>query len=915
MFLEHIEIFGFKSFADKSRIAFDKGMSVVVGPNGCGKSNVVDALRWVLGEQGAKGLRADKMVSVIFNGTETRHPLNVAEVSLTFSNEQNILPLEFSEIEIKRRVFRDGTSEYYINKNQVPLRELRELLADTGVGNTEYVVMEQGRMDQILEAKPTERRQILEEAAGIVKHRMRSLEGARRLEKVQVNKTQIMQVLSEVKTQHSRLEEQCKKTLQYRKYKELIFTYELQKTCAQYNTLYNTSTHCVKEKESLEQQIHKCTNSIAQLYKDNEDFISSIKDHQKNIGDKQEKISSLTAHIQRVQESIEKSKEYLLTIGSQITTQQSQLQVLQKRAASENKEQKSLLLRIEKQHIEETELDTSIQTIREKLTDIDKQIHDCDKNIQSSVKKNIEVGAELEVHQKDLREVVDRLAAELDKQLSETGYSIETQQMRTDKIFADIKTAQSSLDILARENNVNTIHSNIKKIHECIKNLAKNFKSYSDTQPTFLQEFLSRDGVLSRKHIIDKKISQLYKERDSLRITQSERQTEKDTLITNQAALKNDLQAYMVKKASIERENFLLSEQVKKIEKVLLQTKEEEKRQEENVKKLLHSKERVIIDIDQEKKQCESLRSEDVEARKVLKMLQKSIEKQNNMAHVYTQKIRDADNEIKKLRTSVHEIEKQEADITTRCNVLAENFAERYGEILSVYLAKDEYKNITKQTLARENISENLQKTKDAMKALGGVNLLAPDEFRQINTRYEFLTSQLTDLEEAENDLKKIVEEIEKESRKKLEVTYAEVRKHFKRIFTKLMDGGTADLLLVDSDDILSAGLDIVAQPPQKKTKNLSQLSGGERALVSLALLFSIHSVRPAPFCVLDELDAPLDEQNIGRFLALVDDFSSQTQFIVISHNKRTIASGKQMIGVTMEERGVSKIIGVKTGN
>ncbi len=915
MFLEHIEIFGFKSFADKSRIAFDKGMSVVVGPNGCGKSNIVDALRWVLGEQGAKGLRADKMASVIFNGTGGRHALNVAEVSLTFSNEQNILPLDFSEIEIKRRIFRDGTSEYYINKNQVPLRELRELLADTGVGNTEYVVMGQGRMDQILEAKPTERRQILEEAAGIVKHRMRSLEGSRRLEKVQTNKAQLMQVLSEVEKQHSKLEEQCKKTLKYREYKERIFTYELTKTCAQYNSLQHSHARCEQEKQGIEQKIQECATTAQRLTKDNEDFLLVVKQHQSSIAEKQGNISSLAAHIQRVEESVEKSKEYLLTIGDQINAQDLQLQVLKKRAGAQRVERESLLERIEKQNEQVAELGERVADMQKSAAEIDASIGTCEADIDASVKRDSEVGVELEGHQKDLREVVDRLAAELDRQLRETGYSVEKQQARAQAISMHVETVRALVKALLKNKSAEVMCESLEKMHQSMEVLADDFKNYYEAQPRFLEDFLARDGVLSRKHIIDKKISQLYRERDDLRATRVQKQASIEDLRARQAGLKSDMQACVVQKASLERESVVLGEQEKRIQKILSETIEEEKRQEENVKNLVLSKERVLVDIEQQKKQCESLRVEDAEAREALKALREQVEKHNTMASSYAQKIRDAEAKAKSLRVSMHEIEKQEADIQTRCNVLSENFAERYGEILSVYLQKDEYKNITKQTLSMQDISEKLQKTKDAMKALGGVNLLAPDEFRQVNTRYEFLTSQLADLEEAEGDLQKIVEEIERESRKKLEVTYAEVRKHFKRIFTKLMDGGTADLLLVDSEDILNAGLDIIAQPPQKKTKDLSQLSGGERALVSLALLFSIHSVRPAPFCVLDELDAPLDEQNIGRFLALVDDFSTQTQFIVISHNKRTIASAKQLIGVTMEERGVSKIIGVKTGN
>lgn len=909
MFLSSIEIFGFKSFADKSRIPFDKGVSIIVGPNGCGKSNVVDALRWVLGEQGAKGLRADKMVGVIFNGTDTRHPLNVAEVSLTFSNEKNILPLEYSEVEIKRRVFRDGTSEYYINKNQVPLREIRELLSDTGVGTTEYVVMEQGRMDQILEAKPAERREILEEAAGIAKHRMRSLEGTRRLEKVQANKQQLLQVLKEVEAHHKTLKDQCAKALQYRELKESIFSREVTRVCAKYNDMRAVSEKFSSDKAQAERDAREKIAAMENLTRESEGFAGEAKEHQRTIAAESEKISSLTAHMEGAQERIKKSEEYRGSVSEQITLQREQLTRAQETTKQHKKECDDIGKTIAALKSRLAETDAHIASSRQEAQKAADEIASLDASIRASFEEDKKIEAELDTHQKDLRLVVDRLAAELDKQLTKTGYSAQAQKERAQAIEKHIKTALSLAAALAKKSDA----SASGELAQCIKAIEDEFTAYRKSQPTFLQDFLEGDGVLSRKHIIDAKISSLYARRSDLMKQRDAMQRQQEKAAKAQAKHREALQEHNVRKASIEREAVLLAEQEQAMRRMHDESLAQEKAQSQNIERMIQSEKQLAEDIGSQQKHLKNLQHEKQQSSANLEKLRAKIEAQNSKVAAYSQRIVEADRAVKALHAKVRELEQKEADTAARCAVVAEQFAERYGELLSVYLVKDEYKNLSEKDTDAQRLADELQKAKDKLKALGGVNLLAPDEFRQVNERYEFLTSQLADLESAEEDLKKVVEEIEKESRQKLEETYREVRKHFKRIFTKLMDGGFADITLVDSEDILSAGLEIVAQPPEKKTRHLSQLSGGERALVALALLFSIHSVRPAPFCVLDELDAPLDEQNIGRFLSLVEDFSDRTQFVIISHNKRTIAYGDQLIGVTMEERGVSKIIGVKT--
>ena len=601
MFLNSIEIFGFKSFADKSRIPFDEGISVIVGPNGCGKSNVVDALRWVLGEQGAKGLRADKMAGVIFNGTDTRHPLNVAEVSLTFSNDKDILPLEFSEVEIKRRVFRNGTSEYYINKNQVTLRELRELLADTGVGSTDYVVMEQGRMDQILTAKPVERRQILEEAAGIVKHRMRSLEGTRRLEKVQENKNQLMQILKEVEGQHKILQDQCKKALTYRELKEKIFIYDVTRVCAQYNDMQNSCKQHNDTRTEKEKKVSEQIELIEKLTKDNEVFLGTIKKNEYSIQSEQEKISSIVAQIHGIEERIKKSEEYLETITAQLRIQESQLCVLQKKTHTQKKEKEALSTRSVDRNKCVTSIAKDIQTMERAITDVALEIQQHKESMTKTFQRETEIQKELERHQKDLRKVVDRLATELDKQLTDTGYSITGQKECADAIFENITRAIALVKQLSEK----TLQESVKQLSKCFSDIQKKFSQYHKTQPIFLQDFLAKDGVLSSKHIIDKKISNLYDERKTVLLERKKQELSIEKLTVKQNESKEKLQSSIVQKASIDREILFLAEQEKRIEKAIVESIEQEKTQETQIQNFIKIKEQVHADIRQQKKTIE----------------------------------------------------------------------------------------------------------------------------------------------------------------------------------------------------------------------------------------------------------------------------------------------------------------------
>ena len=414
---------------------------------------------------------------------------------------------------------------------------------------------------------------------------------------------------------------------------------------------------------------------------------------------------------------------------------------------------------------------------------------------------------------------------------------------------------------------------------------------------------------LSIKHSIDKKINTLQVELEKNRNTRIELNKNIEILEEEQKSLREIIHELKIQKHLYEQQLQQINKDKRRVEQSEKDLKAQKKAiitQLDNLSVSLHKRKE---EYGSNKKKLEGFDKEEKSVEQNITRLQKSITTQHSKTDVYQKKLDTSIEKIAVIQQKIQGFKDKTTDVEARITVVSENFRDRYGEIINTYLTNKAY--VKKAQEPAEAVKQKLHTIKQEISALGNVNLLAAEEFEQVDDRYKKLLAQLEDLNIADKHLQEIVEKIETESREKMQKAFVEVRKHFKSIFTRIMGGGEADLLLVDSEDILSAGLEIVAQPPQKNTQYLSQLSGGERTLIALSLLFALHSVKPAPFCLLDELDAPLDDSNIDRFLELLYVFKAKTQFVVISHNKRTIAQAQNMIGVTMEERGISKFIGV----
>ncbi|EFW38751.1 chromosome segregation SMC family protein [Treponema phagedenis] len=923
MFLKSLEIFGFKSFADRTRIEFSEGITALLGPNGCGKSNVVDAIKWVLGEQSPKTLRADKMEDVIFNGTETRKPLNVAEVTFTISNETGILDLDIPEIAIKRRLFRSGESEYFINNNPAKLKEIRELFWDTGVGKVAYSVMEQGKIDQILSSKPEDRRYLFEEAAGITKFKIRRMEAERKLEKTQENMRQIDGILQEVSKSYETLKKQAEQTKRYRKLKDEIFEDELDinllrlKGFVDNHAQRSENIKATKEKrDSLQAEI----DSIHALLSENMDEINAMETkldgfHKEIYGlaiEQKAKQNEAQLHAQR---------------QSELKTKIGQLEV----------RKSSIEERIEELRENIDEQEATILKLKAAAAAIEKNIASFEENIRlasGKITANDTAAAKLEEEITDLngkrakleealREITEDIVTELDKKLSAAGYSAKAKTETEERlfetigklrifatgrknIFSDFATVQQMVEKEREKFAISAVET-FSEILSLIEQLEKDLQEYKKSSANFIDEFLAPEGIITKKRNIDSQIAEnrqtieekrsqilnLNAENSQLAIKIAEYRKTLEELRINRAQMRAESEAAERQATLIRRELTNQEGLLKDIENEIFS---EQKRFDE-VKEQLLEIEGEIASIERKGRQLtESLEN-----------LEKEIGSKNSLLSSKEKKLQSFTAEMSKVQTSLEKYHLESAQLETEIKNVKDNFRELYSRELMEY--EERMYKIKKSS---SDLRTELAERKSHVKALGNVNLMAVEEFEEVKERYDFLNTQIADLEKASADLQRITDEIKAESTELFLATYNKIKKNFHNMFRRLFGGGRAEIRLTDPKMVLESGIDIFAQPPGKKLENIGLLSGGEKSMTAVSLLFATYMVKPSPFCLLDEIDAALDEQNVIRFVTALREFANISQYIIITHNKKTVLGAKTMLGVTMEESGVSKIISIK---
>ncbi|AKL95506.1 chromosome partition protein Smc [Clostridium aceticum] len=1183
MYLKRLEVYGFKSFANKTEMSFEEGVTAVVGPNGSGKSNISDAIKWVLGEQSVKSLRGSKMEDVIFSGTSSRKPLGIAEVSLTLDNSSQALPVAYEEVTITRRMYRSGESEYYLNKSSCRLKDIRELFMDTGIGKEGYSVIGQGKIDEILSSKSEDRRQLFEEAAGIVKYKHRKHEAQKKLDNTKDNLTRLTDILQELQNQLEPLKNQSIKAKKYEELKEALLKLEvnlfireidktdieLKQTHQQVEMLKKSLSLQTKEKDTHTSQLVEVQKKIdlredeVQMYQD--EFYHTQNEVGKKEGHinlNQEKLVHLAENTGRLKGEIEeihrntvKNTEELeakLEIFNKMNTETEGMKKdLEKKVSEYEKAVQLSLLKEEdmensKSYIidalndiadkksEENSFKTLMNTMQQRIEQVEQDEIDYKRKKEEGKEKadalegklreitnalnhrNEEMNngtaektkleekkslayKELERikseinHKSSKKSIIEEMekghdgynksvknilrACEKDLTLGEGIYGVVANLLKVSKGYEiAVETAlgpaiqnivtrneedakrlirylkkhnlgrvtllpltsiqkkhisQEELSILKRLSNVevaidrivfnsdftnvfssllsrvlivpnlntateaakalqyrfkivtidgdvmnvggaltggssafrgNSILGRKRELEELTESIAALKKEEKDLQTKYdecveiIEGLDKRLKLLSKEHQEDQiqqatlksKVQQAQEERKQIDgfIKQIERETTeliaaKKTTSDQYAKVhqeicemeekishtKHTLQDGEKELLKEKQQREMLNNEITKIKISLASTKEQKKSISQDIEKIqaalklneiqLCEKEEEIAKNTKEDQYLQQQLNENKihleTLQKNLEILQKKLEElkndKQNLLEVQDQG-RETVSQIEAVITDLNESVYKLDMKSTRLEMQQQTF---YNKLWEEYeLTYINAKEIKQEISEHLNITKEIKMLKDEIKELGPINLQAIEAYEDVKERHEFLGQQKDDLQKAREALVKVIKDMEDTMQKQFLEEFNKIKKNFNEVFVKLFGGGKAELILQEDKDLLNCGIEIIAQPPGKKLQSLSLLSGGERALTAIALLFGILLVKPTPFCVLDEIEAALDDANVNRFAKFLQDLSHHTQFIVVTHRKGTMENAGALYGVTMEEEGISKIVSVK---
>ncbi len=1113
MGLKEIKIVGFKSFAEFIRIAFCEGINAIVGPNGCGKSNIVDAFLWALGQQSAKTLRASSMQDVIFAGSLKRKAHNMAEVTVVLSNENGLLPIEYQEVAITRRLYSNGDSEYLINKQAVRLKDIQELLAHTGVGKEAFAVIGQGKVAEIISQSPQDRRSLFEVVAGISHFLIKRKESERKLELSKANVSRAKDILAEVETQKKTLEKQANDAKRFQEIRTKLACYERLLAEAKFSELKSAcKTVSIRAKNS-EGQLKEAQEKETLLKSEQQEKKERFKVSQKAYLELSDACHILERSLEAIKKDIDFCEEKKGTLSSQEKDSTSQLSSFELRLKSIDEQKNLLEAELAKKEKELSELKDKKDRA---FTDWQKSFQSLEThetNLKNFYQKRFSLQSSMQAKESDLKktqlaeEVAKEKVAERRQQKEKFEALKNAHEAEADQKRKELKNALSLVDThKAALEKVSLLHKEVvqevegskgelgkikEQLYEkearfkALSSLASQMEGYTSSAKTLLQEAkkpgselfgkvmpladfvnlehellgrlydasllvftnedlelalkraqdvsfvclermcikdphelknhfltkITKESWLDGKYYVDgfgvihaqkakgesifsrsKELKSLEKEISSLKaaftdveakLKASEEKRQKllaEVQKEDQEMRRADMQVVQInfqlgtqdkrlqeilrdvekqesEMSSLHELSTKLKEQLKtkddelKAAKELLVTLEAEFTACENAAKELrietsklnetkqksfylydtlvktvekdrHTLELLMV----QKKEVSSRFEQELKLQKTIREERASLDgKKQDTAKLLEQKAKEL--EAKKLELS----EKKEAQDALEAKIkqeekqIEELQANKEAYIKSTSSEQRELEHLQEQliiydTALREPPPEGLSqyagvipseeeilRLKNQHERMRNVNLLAVEEHEAACERFSLLSNQLADLESAESELIKIITELEKESHKSFSKTFEEVRSAFQKHFQTLFQGGEADLVLVDN----GSGVDIFAKPPGKQMRSMQLLSGGEKTLTALALLFACFDVRPSPFCILDEVDAPLDETNVERFGKLLKHFCDRTQFLVITHNKKTMQIADTLIGVSMAEKGVSQIISI----
>ncbi|ACN84361.1 AAA family ATPase [Brachyspira hyodysenteriae] len=934
MYIKNLNLHGFKSFAIETNIEFNEGVTVVLGPNGIGKSNIVEAFLWVMGEQSASRLRIDSakgLESVIFHGTDTRKPSSLAQVALTLDNKSRwIKKYDIDEVIVTRKYYRKGLSEYYINDEQVRLKDIVDMFLDTGLGKNAYSVIKQGTVSEIAKQKPEERRSIIENAAGISKYLERRREAAKKLEESERNLDNVKIEIKNAEKHYKSLKEQAARTEKY---------YNLKDEQKKINISLNVN-QVKKLKITLEEQnksLEEHTNKKSELEKELQDL------------DKQKQQELLKFEETRTLSiELDKQVSLIMTELTHIEKMSNQLKNQLDNAGKDKEEtinrKNSLLKRIEEDKKQIAELEEEVKTIAENIEKSLKEQEAEETNIANEQNKIASLNDQISTLTNENQNATLKIADARERQLEVINKIItEIDEKKKDvmgnSFYQNIGKHESDIDIGFNNllNAINIKMNTIKEFEEdgvlsnlnelsynslCsfIRNLGESldtekkdalflqgiFKEYTKIKDPFVDLLFDKEGTYMQKEAIDKEIADLENfiktNIEKIEEINNEIKIATDNINrgnSNLTTLTIERAKYETnKKASEDRKEMILKS-MKMIEDEFASLNDKINRLEEEYKKLNEEyKENSINYKELEKKKSKT----ESESRHKANEIKKAESALSNFETSLAKRVKRL-NEINENITRVGERINQSND---KIKDIYSHFYENYA------LNLKDFEENTQNLIDEESYKNKLNTINERIKNLGHINEMALDEYQEAKNRFEFLTKQKEDLEKSKEEILKIIADANKKAGEDFLKTFNEINKKFSETFKILFGGGNAGLKIQNEEDLLNSPIDIFAQPPGKRMENIVSYSGGELTMTGLALVFAIFLYRPSPFCILDEVDAALDGANIIRYKNMVKNLSDKTQFLIITHDEVSATIADAYYGITAEEKGVSKIFTVK---
>lgn len=963
MFLKRIEMQGFKSFADKTVISFTDPITGVVGPNGCGKSNIADAVRWVLGEQSARSMRGEKMNDVIFAGSADRRKVNMAEVTLVFDNANHILNDDREEIEVTRRLYRDSNeAEYLINRNQVRLKDIVDLFLDTGLGRDSLSIISQGNVVSFAEAKPDERRGIFEEAAGVAKFKKRKLESLSRLERTKANLERSQDILAELEKQVSPLKRQARKAELYREKKARLQEIEI--------------SVLVRDIDSINREIEATGKSLFEIETEITMNTTGIQVSETRILESRNRINDLDRRINTLQDAfmrnandihalenrkteLDEKKKYIVETGTSAQKEQ-ELKALVEEARVEYEDRKERLDR----------LHTEIELASQNLSDAALSIMDAKSELDSASMKQRNLENRKNVLDSLMRNPFNNQAGV--SAIMNARHSLNGILGVIGQVFTITKGYEEALSTALGGSMNNIVTTDEQAARDAIRFLNRNMSG----RATFLPITVCKPRYVRKEDLIVANNTEGYLGTASdfvqcdqkfvpvsqnllgnVLVVESMECGNRLSALTNRmykivtldgevihrggsmtgGKTKHNTNLVTMKKEATEIESQMDS--VKAAVTLAQKKLEKAENLRESVSTTLQDKRFACASLEQivaaKQDKYEKLKNE-------LALINPQSLQDDQEAHVnelvvrlntaysqrdeITQNISSCRNERMKLANENERREAQLRQMRKELSLSQDNanairvdqgkletkLENCLNRLSSEYQLTYEYAATKVSDEPIENAREEVAQLRSEIEHLGNVNMNAPEEYEEVNSRYETLKTQIDELSESRDKILAVIDEMDAVMKKQFKETFDAINLQFNDIFRSLYGGGKAGLILLEPDDILNSGIDIDAQPPGKAVTNNMLFSGGEKSLIALCVLFAILKVKPVPLVILDEVEAALDPGNVERFAQFLHNYTQRTQFIVVTHRVGTMEKADILYGVTMQKQGVSQMLKVE---